>query len=289
MRERASAVATSRRVLREARDGIRSPRSHPWKFVARAPNSPARAVHTGVERERGLRVTSYFMGSTARRVLTTLGLVLAIPAACLGGLLAYGRALSEAQVAEGTLLSPEESRARSEAFARRFAAMSPAEHLEAARHDLDCGYDRELDLGGNVEGARRHLDAIPATAPERAGAQSLRAVIERRSANVFPAFHRRFDEVLRGAHDASEAEDWDQRAARIGLAHSLDRFSGHGLACVHTEASWARVLRFDHPACDRAWLDRMVGPARLAGLRSFGFTAVRCGNGSASIPLGAGR
>lgn len=221
--------------------------------------------------------------------MTTLGLMLAIPAACLGGILAYGRALSEAQVAEGTLLSPEEARARSEEFARRFAAMSPAEHLASARHDLDCGYDRELGLGGNVEGARRHLDAIPQTAPERAEVPSVTAAIEQRSHNLMPAFQRRFDVALRGARDASEAEAWAQRSARIGLAQSLDRFSAYGLACVHTEASWARVLRFDHPACDRAWLDRMVGPGRLPGLRSFGFTAVRCGNGSATIALDAGR
>lgn len=226
------------------------------------------------------------MAASPRRILTTLGLVLVIPAACLGGLLAYGRALSEAQVAEGTLLSPAESRARAEEFARRFAAMSSAEHLEGARHDLNCGYDPEADLGGNFNGALHHLDAIAATAPEHNAALAMRTEIARRRSGLLPAVGRRFDEVLR---DAPSDDAWDQRTARIGVAGALDHFSRFGLGCVHTEASWARVLRFDHGDCDRAWLDRVVGPGRLARLRAYGFTAVRCGHGGAEIPLGAAR
>ncbi|MFO0645743.1 MAG: hypothetical protein U0326_05860 [Polyangiales bacterium] len=216
--------------------------------------------------------------------MTTLGLVLVIPAACLGGILAYGRALSEAQAVRGPPLARGVARGRRR-FARRFAAMSPAEHLEAASKPRHRGYDRELGLGVEARGV------TSTRSPRRPRARRGAGPPGQWSAGRQPrsTFHRRFDEVLRGADDASEAEAWDQRAARIGLAHALDRFSGHGLSCVHTEASWARVLRFDHPACDRAWLDQMVGPRRLAGLRSFGFTAVRCGNDSASIALGAGR
>jgi hypothetical protein len=51
------------------------------------------------------------MASVLGRVLTIGALVIGVPSACLATMLFYGKALSEAEVAEGTLRSPEEIRA----------------------------------------------------------------------------------------------------------------------------------------------------------------------------------
>ena len=59
---------------------------------------------------------------SARRVAAVLAVVVAIPAACLLGVLALGRALDESEVAEGTLTTPEEAARRREEAHRRFGA-----------------------------------------------------------------------------------------------------------------------------------------------------------------------
>lgn len=223
---------------------------------------------------------------TVRRVLTIGAVALGLPAACLGGLLAYGRALSDAQVAEGRLLSPEESRVRIAESERRFAAMSPAEHLAAARRDLDAGFDRARGVGGDFAGAERHARAIPAGAPEHAATGAIFTEVARRQEAVVPAFQRAFDAALR-EHRADDDDPWARRAARIRFATAVGAFSAYGMGCVHTEDAWARALRFDHGDCDRAWLERVVGAGRLAGLRSYGFVEARCGNGRGARATGA--
>ncbi len=37
---------------------------------------------------------------------------------------------------------------------------------------------------------------------------------------------------------------------------------------------------------DRAWLARVVGPGRLAGLRAYGFVEARCGNRRGALATG---
>lgn len=109
--------------------------------------------------------------------------MLAVSGACVAGLLFYGQALSDATVAEGTLKTPQEIAAALEEARQRFGAMSPAEHLAAARAALTNGYDPRSGTGGDVHGAEMHLGAIPPGAPEQADAAALRVdVAWRRSA-----------------------------------------------------------------------------------------------------------
>lgn len=238
------------------------------------------------------------MASALGRVLTIGALVLGLPAACLGTLLAYGKALSEAEVAEGILLTPEEARARSEELARRFAAMTDAQHLAAAREAMARGFDPARRVGGGLDGAEAHLRAIAEAAPEHAEVAPLREEIARRRAAMHALMLRRRDamiarangkltELLRDADDAARDDDWGRRARRIALARALDELSAPGLGCVHTERPWAVALRFDHGRCDRAMLDRLARPEHVTGLRALGFQAVICGNGRGAIELAA--
>lgn len=236
------------------------------------------------------------MASALGRVLTIGALVIGVPAACVGSLLAYGKALAEAEVAEGTLVSPEEARARSAELARRFAAMSDAEHLAAAREAMARGYDPSKRVGGSLDSAEHHLRAIAEAAPEHAQTAPLldeiarrrtawRALMHRRHEAVIAAATQKIAEQLRDADDAARDDDWGRRGRRIALAHALDELSSPGLGCVHTERPWAVALRFDNGRCDRAMLDRIVRPEHLAGLRAFGFQSVICGNGRGAIEL----
>lgn len=91
--------------------------------------------------------------SVLHRVIVGGVLVLAISGACLTGLLFYGKTLSDAEVAEGKLASPEETRARLAEEQRRFGAMTPAQHVAAARDALALGYDPQAHTGGDLRGA----------------------------------------------------------------------------------------------------------------------------------------
>jgi hypothetical protein len=222
---------------------------------------------------------------TVRSVLTVGVVVLGIPTACLMGVLAYGRALTDAQVAEGRLLTPAESRARIAESERVFAAMTPAAHLTAAQRDLADGFDRARGIGGNFAGAERHARAVPPDAPEHAATAAIVTEIARRQQAVVPAFQRAFDGALRERPD--DDDPWAMRAARIRFAITVSAFSAYGMGCIHTEDAWARALRFDHEDCDRRWFERVLGASRVTGLRAFGFVEARCGNGRGRWPTGA--
>ena len=120
------------------------------------------------------------MASVLGRVLTIGALVIGVPGACLATMLFYGKALSESEVAEGTLRTPEEIRALREEAHRRFLAMRPAEHIAAARASMASGYDPATRSGGMLGNALLHLEAVAAGTPEAVEADGLRAEIERR-------------------------------------------------------------------------------------------------------------
>lgn len=219
------------------------------------------------------------MAGVAGRVIRLAVLVVAMPAACLGGLLMYGKALSEAEVAEGTLLSQEEIRARAEEARRRFEAMTPAQHLDTALEALNCGYDAATRTGGNTTLARMHLDAIPSTSPEFARVDALKTECDARAQRVLWLVSWKLGQELRDHAAVSQLDDATKRQRRERLAASLDQLSSRGIGCVHVGGGPdRRTLRFDHERCTQAWIDTIVRPEHRDMLKDFGFVRVRCRN-----------
>jgi len=225
------------------------------------------------------------MASVLGRVLTIGALVVGVPAACLTTMLFYGKALSEAEVAEGILRSPEEIRALREEAHRRFVAMSPAAHLAAARASMASGYDPATRSGGMLGNALHHLDAVAAGTPEAAEADALRAEVERRRQAVYDEASRRLGAQLRDAAAVARADEAQRQTRRAVLAHALDELSARGLGCVHAGGPTMAVLRFDDAGCSQATLDRIVRAEHLDGLRAYGFQRVRCRNRRGGIVL----
>lgn len=233
------------------------------------------------------------MRSAISRALRLLSLIVVIPGACLVAVLLYGKALTDAQVAEASLPSPDEARARLAESARRFAALTPAQHLSIAQTELARGFNAVTGTGGNYELAAQHLNVIPASAPEHGLAASLLAEVARRrvATREFEA-HRReqlFAEAARRVAAGVRASGGDLEDRREALGRSLDELSGRGLGCVHAEGDDAELLTFSLCECDRAMLDRVAPTEQREGLRAMGFRAIRCGHDGPSVTLAAGR
>jgi hypothetical protein len=221
-------------------------------------------------------------------ILATVALVVGIPLACLTGVALYGRALTESDVAVGTLVSPEVARQRLLEARARFVAMTPAEHLAAARAALAAGQDPARRRFAGSGQAMEHLAAIPAGAPERAGADGLLAEIARRRREALRPAAERIVERVREQGDPRGADGRRLAAMRAGLAGSLaGRLpAGVGGAAVEGEGGDAGVtLRLERRRCDGALLDAIVSPEGAAGLRALGFRAVRCANDGGALAL----
>ncbi|MDB4928301.1 MAG: hypothetical protein JWM10_785 [Myxococcaceae bacterium] len=225
------------------------------------------------------------MASAVGRVLSIGAVLLAIPTACVGALALYGKALSESESGAGTLISPTEARARVEQARARFAAMTPAEHLAAARAALAAGYDPVTDTGGSFRSFEHHADAIPAGTPEFEAVRPLRDVPRVRWDKLLVIAGGRVVQHAREHAFPAGGSVAQQRAARTALALDVDQLSGRGLGCVHVADEADTSLRFDQANCWPGML-RVVAPddARAA-LRSYGFRRVRCNNGNAAIDL----
>lgn len=84
-----------------------------------------------------------------------------------------------------------------------FAAMGEREHLVAARAAMADGYEREERVGGDLDLAQRHLDAIPPTRRSARRVQALREEIAARRARA------------QAMLEASAALDRQQQADRV--------------------------------------------------------------------------
>ncbi len=225
------------------------------------------------------------MSSKVFSALRLLALVVALPAACLAAVLFYGKTMSEAEVAEAHLPTPEEARARITASIERFAAMTPAQHLEAARAAIHSA----TVSAGPLDGAEQHLRAIAASAPEHASVAAMMTELTRRRAEIHEAERRRrealFDDAARvvASHVADTSRDDDDR--RESLARELDQMSSRGLGCVHAFGDDAEVLTFSLCECDRAMLDRVARPEQRRGIYAMGFRSLRCVTGGLTVPL----
>lgn len=223
------------------------------------------------------------MSRSLARLAGTLALVVAIPVACIAGVALYGKALSEGEVAIGTLVSPEVARARYLEMRARFLAMTPAEHLAEARRALDSGDARSRRFGGNVGAAVQHLDAIPATAPEHAQAEVMRAEIAARRVALFRGMSERVGAHIRSRVVAAGADASRRRAARAELAAALDQRPPEGIGRVSAEGDAGTTLRLDRRRCDQPMLDAVFPAGNVEGLRALGFQGVRCGNDAGAL------
>ncbi len=225
------------------------------------------------------------MSNAAGRVVVIGALVLAIPAACVGAVALYGRALTESDVAIGTIVSPEEARVRMEAAHARFRAMTPAQHLAEARRALTVGYDPETQTGGSFGGVEHHTSAIPEGSPERAAVPALMAEVRRRQGNLLGAAARALSTHLRDHADAASEDERTKQRMRTELAADIDQLSPRGLGCVHVADERSTSLRFDTAMCDQQMVESIARPESRAGLRAFGFRRVRCANGRGVMDL----
>ena len=225
------------------------------------------------------------MSNSVGRVLVIGAVVLAIPAACVGAVALYGRALSESDVAIGTIVSPEEARVRMEAAQARFRAMTPAQHLAEARRALSAGYDPVTQTGGSFGGVEHHTSAIPEGSPERAAVPALLAEVRRRQNNLLGAAAGQLSRHLRDHSDAASAAESAKQRMRTALAADVDQLSRRGLGCVHVADERSTSLRFDTALCDQQMIEGIARPESRDGLRAFGFRRVRCANGRGVMDL----
>lgn len=150
----------------------------------------------------------------------------------------------------------------------RFAALSPAEHLAAARAKVS---DAEDSGTVDFDDATRHLVAIPSGAPERRSADALAREIARRVQRAREAENR-----ARAA--AERALIAQARQNRETYASQLDaNFIHRGIEVdnVRVAGSDGTTLRIRYALCGRVFVDRFVSGnrAELAGL---GFRRVEC-------------
>ncbi len=225
------------------------------------------------------------MSNAVGRVLVIGAVVLAIPAACVGAVALYGRALTESDVAIGTIVSPAEARARMEAAQARFRAMTPAQHLAEARVALAAGYDPETQTGGAFGAVQDHASVIPEGAPERAAVPALLAEVRRRQDNLLRAAAGQLSRHLRDHSGAASAAEPAKQRMRTALAADVDQLSRRGLGCVHVADERSTSLRFDTAACDQQMIEGIARPESREGLRALGFRRVRCANGRGVMDL----
>jgi hypothetical protein len=217
------------------------------------------------------------------RVVASLLVIVGLPLACLAGVALYGRALSEADVGIGTLVPPEVAQRRFAEARARFVAMSPAEHLAAARAELAT--DPSGRRYGHVGLALEHLAAIPPEAPEQREADALRAELARRRREALRAVAARVELRIREQGDPAGIDPGQLAARRAALARALAGRPPEGVGGVAVEGDGGVTLRLDRRRCDPATLDAVILPPSAAALRAMGFRAVRCGNDAGVLAL----
>ena len=222
------------------------------------------------------------MSEQVGRAVATIVLVVGIPLACLAGIALYGKALSESDVAIGTLVPPEVARRRFLEARARFLAMSPGEHLAAALAALDAGAGRRR--GGGVGAALEHLAAIPPGVPERARADALLREFARRRREALRGFAARLEQRIREQGDPSGADATRLAVMRAALAASLGGRPPEGIGGAQVEGDAGVTLRLERRRCDGVVLDAMAAP-NAAALRALGFREVRCANDGGVLAL----
>lgn len=190
-----------------------------------------------------------------------------------------GKSLAEAEVAEGTLQPPAEIARRAREAAARFYAMTPGEHLAAARAALADGYRARFGVGGRLREAQRHLDAIAPDAPEHADALALAGEITRRREAMRGFAAARLREALAGERVTPTMSEAERDAARVRVARALDQGAPHHLGGVVAEGAHHAELTFGRRSCDAEFLARVAPRDAEPALVALGFTAVRCARG----------
>lgn len=145
-----------------------------------------------------------------------------------------------------------------------FLAMTPAQHLAAARVAMSTNYDSRSRVGGDLDTASRHVNAIPATTREaRQGAAISQEIAARR---------------LRAQRLTDRLALAAAKRMREEMAHTFDqRFINHGVNVDSVRATGAdgTVMHINYALCGRVFVNDV---ARSEGdsLRGAGFRRVEC-------------
>lgn len=208
-----------------------------------------------------------------------IALVILVPLAGFVLLALVGKSLAEAEVAEGTLQPPAEIARRAREAAARFAAMTPGDHLAAARAALADGYDARRGVGGHMREARRHLDAIALDAPEHADAVALAGEITRRREVLRGFAAARLREALAAERVTPSTSEAAREAGRVRVASALDQIAPLRFGGVRAEGARHTELTFGRRSCDAEFLARVAPRDTEPALGALGFTTLRCANG----------
>ncbi len=196
--------------------------------------------------------------------------VLAVPIFGFAVLAAVGQRVAEAEGGNVTLASPEEVRARIRSGRAAFRALTPAQHLSAARSALAQGYDPARGTGGDFFQALRHLCAIPEGTPEAVAVADLRAEVGARRARAVPLVAPALAARLASPAPPGESPACRRRDIACALGHvPID-------GTFTADGADAEVLRLRAPECGTALLDATVPPSQRPALGAMGFRRVEC-------------
>lgn len=205
----------------------------------------------------------------SRRAWWIAAAVAVLPTLCVVGVALIGRELEDLRGGEGTL------RDRSELveLQRRFRAMSPAQHLAEARAALVRFEASDAEVV-HLRMTDRHLDAIPAGAPEASQGAALRARAESHRAAALGRGVAALGEVATRAPAGPAGH-----STRCAMFTALQQRGA--LDVITPGQPHDETLVLNLADCDVSTLRRLAG-ARDALLRMNVHTA-RCADGSATL------
>jgi len=139
-----------------------------------------------------------------------------------------------------------------------FNALTAAQHLAAAQLAMAYGFDRKERIGGDLEKAEKHLEAIPSGAAEAKRGEKIKKEISARRERIARAWYR------------------EQRKT---MAYTVDQTlikSGINVDSVQAVGKDHTILRINYALCSRVFFDRITPPDVVAFWQSKGFTRVEC-------------
>lgn len=168
----------------------------------------------------------------------------------------------QAQLADPATTKPDTDRELA-----AFNAMTATQHLDAAERALAYGFDPKERIGGDLELAERHLDAIPINEQKSKREQKFRQEIAGRKRRTKIVWYREERNHI--------AEKLDQ----LLLDQRLNVESVQAVGKDHT------ILRVNYALCSRVLVSQLAQPEIIEAWRSKGFSRFECKTGDETIWL----
>lgn len=146
-----------------------------------------------------------------------------------------------------------------------FNALTAAQHLAAAQLAMAYGFDRKERIGGDLEKAEKHLEAIPSGAAEAKRGEKIKNEISERRKRTAIVWYR---EERKAIANKLEQTFLDQKIE---------------LKSVQAVGKENTILRINYALCSRVLMNQLTQPEIIAGWRSKGFSRVECRNDEGSI------